>query len=147
MTMNARPATLADLASCEAIAREVEPLFGPMPDFGAHVRRGVERGTVLVVSSDEVVVGAALLSPEDRPHHIHWLAVRSDQRRRGVGHTLLSAILERWPTGPIEVVTFDRHAPGGEPARSLYERFGFRCAGAAEPAPDGGKRDLFVLER
>lgn len=64
-----------------------------------------------------------------------------------MGAALVAAILERWPAGDVEVVTFTADAPDGEAARKLYERFGFVCWGRTDLAPDGGSRDLFVLHR
>ncbi|WP_418345821.1 GNAT family N-acetyltransferase [Rhodococcus pyridinivorans] len=88
-----------------------------------------------------------LLSRPNQPHRIHWLAVRNSQRRRGVGHALLTAIVDRWPTETIEVVTFTADTAGGAPARRLYECHGFTCVGASDPAPDGSPRDLYILRR
>lgn len=59
----------------------------------------------------------------------------------------MTAILDRWATGDVDVVTFTTQTPDGAPARRLYERFGFIFAAPAEPAPDGGPRDLFLLQR
>ena len=75
------------------------------------------------------------------------LYMRYSHRRKGVGTALLMDIPDRWPTGDVEVVTFTRDSAGGAPARRLYERFGFLCCGLADPAPDGGLRDKFVLRR
>lgn len=142
-----RPAVLDDLSSWLELVPEVEGLFGPMPDLETHIRQGIERGTALVVDSGNDVAGAALLSRDGRPHHVRWLAVRRSQRRQGVGAAIVSAVLERWRTGDVNVVTFTAKAPDGGPARRLYERFGFVCVGPSEPAPDGGLRDQFVLRR
>lgn len=142
-----RAATVDDLPSWMQLAAEVEPLFGPMPDFEARVRRAIERRTALVIATGNTVAGAALLSRPNQPHHIHWLAVRGSQRRRGVGHALIAAIVDRWPTETIEVVTFTADTAGGAPARRLYESHGFTCVGASDPAPDGSPRDLYILRR
>lgn len=142
-----RPAGLRDLDSWLSLVPEIESLFGPMPDLETHIRRGIERRTALVVSSGDDVAGAALLSRDDGPHHIRWLAVRRSQRRQGVGAAIMTAILDRWPAGDVDVVTFTAQAPDGAPARRLYERFGFIFAAPAGPGPDGGPRDLFVLHR
>ncbi len=146
MSHAVRLASSRDVPSWLELVAEVEGLFGPMPGFEDHIRRGLQRGTALVVVDDgDRVLGAALVSADDRPHHIHWLAVRESVRREGVGATLVTAILERWPTGAVGVVTFSSEMAGGEAARGLYERFGFECQGRAELAPNGGRRDLFVL--
>src|SRR5690242_16894858 len=42
-------ATPADVTSWLELAREVEPLFGPMPDFESTIRRNISRGTTLCV--------------------------------------------------------------------------------------------------
>lgn len=142
-----RLAQVGDLGSWLELVREVEYLFGPMADFIRPATRGIERGTALVAVEGDVVIGAALLSRDDKPHHINWLAVRQSARRRGGGSLLMAAILQRWPTGDIEVVTFGTTVPAGEPARRYYERFGFQCHGPAEPSSDGESRDLLILPR
>lgn len=142
-----RVSTLADGPSWLALVAEVEPLFGPMPDMRAVIERGMARGTALVTGPEGAITGGILLSRDDQPHHITWLAVAESARGQGLGAALASAALERWPTGDIDVVTFTKGTSGGEPARRLYERFGFVCLGAAEPAPDGSPRDRFCLRR
>ena len=146
MSHAVRLASARDVPSWLELVTQVEGLFGPMPGFEDHIQPGLQRGTALVVVDDgDRVMGAALLSADDHLHHIHWLAVRESVRRQGVGAALVTAILGRWPTGSVAVVTFSSEMAGGETARGLYDRFGFKCQGAAEPAPDGGRRDLFVL--
>jgi GNAT superfamily N-acetyltransferase len=100
-----------------------------------------------VVADQAKVVGGVLLSRDGQPHQIYWLYVRRSRRREGVGIALLEAVLERWPTGNVEVAIFTADSPGGQPARALYERFGFVCCGRTHPAPDGGPRDSFLLRR
>lgn len=142
-----RPAGEQDLASWMELVREVEPLFGPMPTFEEPARRGIERGTALVAVAGDRVDGAVLLSRDDRPHEIHWLSVRETARRRGVGALLMRAVLDRWPTGAIEVTSFAPGLPEGQPARHYYEHFGFIDLGPTTPAPDGGARHRFGLQR
>jgi GNAT superfamily N-acetyltransferase len=145
--MVCRPAEVRDLTSWLALVTEVEDLFGPMPDFGEHAVRGIERGSAYVVVNGNDVLGAALLSAESTPHHIRWLAVREAARRTGVGSLLMTAIQHHWPTGDVEVITFAASLPGAAPARDFYEGFGFECDGPADSAPDGGPRDVYVLRR
>jgi GNAT superfamily N-acetyltransferase/predicted kinase len=147
--LRAEAAASADIPSWLELAAEVEPLFGPMPDFAARARRGVQRGSALVVRDPaKAVIGGALLSAESAGRHIRWLAVRTDMRRRGVGSILLTEILRRWPApGAIDVVTFGPDVVGGQPARSLYQSFGFVPGDLLPAGPEGGGRQLFVLPR
>ena len=143
--LTVRAAVAGDVDQWLEIVREVEPLFGPMPDFARHAERAIARGTALVVTDGEAVVGACLLSRDDEPHEIRWLAVRESHRRRGVGSLLVREIEKRWPIGDIGVVTFTASTPGGNPARRLYESRGFELRGQSEPGPDGSPRDFYVL--
>ena len=54
--------TREDVPSWLEIAREVEPLFGPMPEFEATLLRNIARGTALCVrDASGQVLGGALL--------------------------------------------------------------------------------------
>jgi ribosomal protein S18 acetylase RimI-like enzyme len=128
------------------IVREVEPLFGPMPDFEATLVRNIARGCALCVcDSDGEVLGGALftVAPEAR---ITWLAVRSSMRRAGVGRALVVALLRRCASATeVTVDTFGEGNVEGQPARRLYESFGFRAMEHLERGPEGGTRQRFRL--
>lgn len=147
--LRADVAAQRDLPSWLELAAEVEPVFGPVPGFADHARRAVGRGTALVVRDrDDTVLGAVLLSHRAAERRIHWLAVRAQARRRGVAAVLLTAVLDRWPAlGDIDVVTFGPDVRAGQPARSLYESFGFQPADVLPPGPEGGSRQRFILRR
>jgi GNAT superfamily N-acetyltransferase len=118
--------TRGDVASRLEIAREVEPLFGPLPDFESTLQRNIGRGTALCVRDPSgQVLGGMLLRAA--PHtQITWLAVRSSARRGGVGHALVAEALRRCPPpGEVLVDTFGEDSIEGYPARRLYESFGF----------------------
>ena len=142
-----RDSTPTDVPSWLALAAEVEPLFGPMPGIRGVIERGVERGTALVTGAQGAITGGILLSRDDQAHRINWLAVATSARGHGLGAALVSAALDRWRVGDIDVVTFTRDTPGGEPARHLYERFGFVRLGPAPTGSDGRPRDLYRLRR
>jgi ribosomal protein S18 acetylase RimI-like enzyme len=143
-----RDGTRDDVASWLEIAREVEPLFGPMPDFESTLRRNICRGTALCVrDAGGQVLGGMLLRAA--PHtQISWLAVRSSARRRGVGHALVAEALRRYPP-PCEVLvdTFGEDSIEGHPARRLYESFGFLPGEDLPDGPQGGTRQRFRLQR
>ena len=145
--LGVRVARPDDLVQWLELVAEVEPLFGPMPDFADHAVRGITRGSALVAAEGDTLEGACLLSRDDLPHAIRWLAVREGSRRRGAGSLILRAIEERWPTGDISVVTFGSRVRGGAAARRFYEARGFEARGPAAPGPDGSGRDLYVLAR
>jgi ribosomal protein S18 acetylase RimI-like enzyme len=137
-----------DVASWLEIAREVEPLFGPMPDFESTLRRNISRGTAPCVRDPGgQVLGGMLLRAA--PHaQITWLAVRSSARRRGVGHALVAEALRRYPPPcAVLVDTFGEEIIGGYPARRLYESFGFLPGEDLPDGPEGGSRQRFWLRR
>lgn len=140
--------TQDDVASWLEIAREVEPLFGPMPDFESTLRRNISRGTALCVrDSSGQVLGGMLLRAA--PHtQITWLAVRSSARRRGVGHALVAEALRRYPQ-PCEVLvdTFGEDIIEGFPARRLYQSFGFLPGEDLPDGAEGGSRQRFRFRR
>lgn len=142
-----RVALDADVASWLRLAAELEPLFGPMAEIQRAVERGIDRRTALVTGAEGDITGGILLSRDDQFHRIHWLAVTTSARGRGLGLALVRAALGRWRDGDIDVVTFTVGTPRGEPARRLYERLGFVRLRAAPHAPDGSPRDLYRLRR
>lgn len=117
-----------------------------MTNFDTHIIRGVGRGTAWVVTADDPVTGAMLLSGAPA-QAIPWLAVHPSHRRQGVGGALIEAAVSYWRGGDIAVVTLAEDNPAGLDARRFYERYGFSCRGAAPTAPDGSRRDLFLLSR
>jgi len=137
-----------DVASWLELVREVEPLFGPMPDFESTLRPNISRGTALCVrDAGGRVLGGVLLRAA--PHaQITWLAVRSSARRRGVGHALVASALSRCPP-PCDVLvdTFGEDNGEGSPARRLYESFGFVPGEYLPDGPAGGSRQRFRLRR
>jgi ribosomal protein S18 acetylase RimI-like enzyme len=138
--------TRRDVASWLEIAREAEPLFGPMPDFESTLQRNISRGTAFCVrDAGGGVQGGVLLRAA--PHtQITWLAVRVAARRRGIGQALVAEALRRCPR-PCEVLvdTFGQDSIEGYPARRLYESFGFVPAEHLPDGPDGGSRQRFRL--
>lgn len=136
------------MASWLEIVREVESLFGPMPDFESALRRNIGRGTALCVRDPGgQVMGGMLLRAA--PHtQITWLAVRSSARRHGVGHALVAEALRRYPP-PCDVLvdTFGEDNIEGYPARRLYESFGFLPGEDLPDGPEGGSRQRLWLRR
>lgn len=115
-----------------ALAREVEPLFGPMADeetFQEALRQAIMSDTAFCIRSDrnekdKTLKGGIVISRES--NEIVWFAVSRNSRGRGLGRQLLEfAIGKLNPAESIFVQTFDKAVPEGKPARKLYLDFGF----------------------
>ncbi|MET7289202.1 GNAT family N-acetyltransferase [Streptomyces sp. NPDC005573] len=148
-----RSAREDDIDALVGLAAEVEQWFGPMagePGFHRVLERHVRRSTALVASSPSGLLGGLLFGAGHAPvHHIHWLVVSAEARRRGVGRALVNSATRRFVRGPgtIEVVTFGPDHPGAAAGggRVFYERLGFSPAEAAAPGPEGGSRQVYRL--
>jgi GNAT superfamily N-acetyltransferase len=142
-------ATPAHVRSWLELVREVEPLFGPMPEFEATLRRNIDRRSAYCVCLGEAVAGGLLLggpAPSDR--WIRWLAVRGSSRGVGVGAALVEAALARFaPPSTISLDTFGEDNREGAPARRLYLRYGFEPREMVNPGPEGRTCQRFVLKR
>lgn len=124
--MNVVQATAEDLPAWHALAREMEPLFGPMlndPQFHAALQRNIERGTALCVRAHDGAAGAPLwgallYSPKVPVAKLNWLGVIASQRRTGVGLQLFHAMrVGLHDADTLEVVTFGEDHAGGLAAR------------------------------
>ena len=137
-----RTATEEDLPLFLLLAREVEPLFGPMvedPQFLAAIREAIIAGTVFCAVADAgegVLPGACIISRE--LNEIAWLAVAAPCRGKGLGHSLLAhALKELDPQRPARVTTFKGLSQESVAARRLYENFGFADVEPGEINPAG----------
>ena len=143
--MPVRPSKLKDFPHWLKLAKEVEPLFGPMvddPNFCDGLRKAIREGRAFCFTqgerdgSSEAFFGGILISEE--ANEILWLVVAERSRGRKIGTALLSEALSRLDrTRPITVTTFDRSLAAGIPARRLYESVGFHYTGEAGLNPAG----------
>lgn len=115
-----------------ALAREVEPLFGPMADvesFREALRQAISNKTAfcLITNAGEnrrIMHGGIIISKES--NEIVWLAVSAESRGKGLGKALLQQAIDRLnQEKSIVVQTFDESVPEGKSARMLYKKFGF----------------------
>jgi len=144
--VNVIPGETTHIAPWLELVREVEPLFGPMPDFEATLGRNIARGSALAAVDGATFAGGLLLGGAAPDFKINWLAVRASCRRLGAGDALLRAALERFsPPCVVTLETFRAEEPPGLPARRLYEKHGFRAG--ALLAHQGAPRQTFSLKR
>jgi len=154
--MNVVHATLDDINGWLELAAEVEYLFGPMvedPNFVLALEKNVKLNRAFCVRENEgspssSLLGGVLFSSTHAPSYkIGWLAVSARARNKGVASALLSRVLSLIePPSTISVITFGEDIPDGEPARRLYQKFGFIPLIKVIPnGPEGGSRQRFQL--
>lgn len=139
MSYEAVPAEPKDIDDWIALAREVEPLFGPMADdpaFHGGMVQAMSMGRALCVKKCGRLAGGLVLCPDTR--EILWFAVSKDCQGKGVGRILLDKALRiLGPEKEMSVTTFDKNVKEGVAARSLYESLGFRDRSPAGLNPAG----------
>ena len=122
----------ADFDSWIALAREVEPLFGPMADemdFQEALRQAILAKTAFCLYPDRNqgaphLIGGVIISKES--NEIAWLVVSKQYRKKGWGRELIKFAISRLNQGKsIIVQTFDKSVSQGASARNLYLDFGF----------------------
>ncbi|MNP33226.1 hypothetical protein D3C76_1264500 [compost metagenome] len=76
-----------------------------------------------------------------------WLTVSKQARNKGVATALLNHILQNVDTpSEINVTTFGKELPEGQPARKLNQKFGFVPLQDVVPdGPKGSSRQTFKL--
>ena len=149
--MHVSLATTGDVASWLEIVRDVEPLFGPMPDFEATLFRKISQRIALCVRLDNqhypaIVLGGILLGSTPTQGWLRWLAVRSSARGIGIGRCLVEEAMKQLAASKsISVETFREENIEGRPARRLYERLGFLPGPLTEI--NGQPRQRYTLTR
>lgn len=131
--MNVQISHQCDLYGWLALAREVEPLFGPMadvPEFHNGLLAAINENQALCVW-DKDATGSSRLAGgviiDTKENEILWLVVSQASRGRGVGRSLLKEALDRMDASRrIRVQTYDSSVEAGIPARHLYMEMGFR---------------------
>jgi ribosomal protein S18 acetylase RimI-like enzyme len=141
-----------DIPAWLVLAKEVEPLFGPLvdsPSFLNALHRNIGRGTAFCVREADgacgnPLLGGLLFSPKPPIYTIGWLAIAQQYRRQRIGQRLVAHIMP-FVEIPAELVvtTFGPDNPVGRPARLFYERLGFRPAELAANSPEGESRQIF----
>ena len=140
--MSVDVAMSADYDAWMILAREAEPLFGPMADeesFQEALRQAIAGGQAYCLRADgsggPALKGGIIITEE--ANEIAWFFVSADQRGKGYGRELLRFAMGRLDEEKDAFVqTFDDTLPDGKVARGLYRSFGFSDmrAGGRNPA-------------
>lgn len=150
-------ATMDDFKGWLELASEVEYLFGPMvsdSQFIQALEENIKQNNAYCVRDNDGLPGSRLLggilfSASNAPKYkIGWLSVSSQARNKGIATALVRHILKLVDV-PSEVVvtTFGNDTPDGQPARKLYQKFGFIPLDELIPnGPEGGSRQKFKLD-
>lgn len=110
------------------LAKEVEPLFGPMvgqDDFHAAMKEIISSQNAFCTRNENgQPLGIIAVAPEQ--NEILWLAVAHAARGYGIGKELLAHAIDCLDAKrPIRVQTFAAGVPSGTGARKLYLNAGF----------------------
>lgn len=150
--MKVQVATEKDIPEWINLAREVEPLFGPMiddPKFHSGLQKCIIDKQAFCVRDEDgppgfPLSGGLLFSRKHPIYKVSWLAVSKAKRRMGIGSLLIEYVLGLVEApAEISVKTFTEDNKEGIPARNLYMKYGFRPHSKAPPGPDGTCREIF----
>jgi ribosomal-protein-alanine N-acetyltransferase len=99
------------------------------------------------IDADGSILGYAglALSPPDEGW-INNVAVRRDAQRRGVGRTLVAALLDVAGQSGVEQTLLEV-AADNVPAQALYSRFGFETVGVRKGYYQPSNTDAWVMRR
>lgn len=149
-----RLSTLDDYSDWLNLAKEVEPLFGPMTDdpmFCDGLKQALLEGNAFCLTESENegrterFLGGIVISKEAK--EIVWFAVARHSRGKKIGVALLSEAMKHFDqVRPITVTTFDQTVEAGIPARRLYESFGFHDSILAGLNPAGIPTVIMTFE-
>lgn len=156
LIMNVVKATIGDLNGWLELAAEVEYLFGPMisdTKFIQAIEKNIIQSSAFCVRENDgapgtCLLGGILFSSVNAPSYkIGWLAVSSRARNKGIATELLKHVLKVVNVpAEVSVTTFGNDIPEGQPARRLYQKFGFVPQDEKIPnGPEGGTRQKFKL--
>jgi ribosomal-protein-alanine N-acetyltransferase len=100
----------------------------------------------LVARDGDEVVGYAGLSVNDSEAWVQNLAVRADRQRRGIGATLLEALLVEADRRGARAVLLEV-AVENRAAQRLYDRYGFTAVGVRRGYYQPSNTDAVVMRR
>lgn len=137
--MRVRPAATDDLEACQTIVRGLPDYF--TDDVPDKLSKDLDAHIGWVITKDDGVVGFAVVEYRSaRAAEILWIGVQDDQRKQGIGATLLEHVLGALAAeniALIEAKTLDASADY-EPyiaTRAFWEYHGFVHVDTIDPLP------------
>ena len=138
-----RPAETGDLPQVEEIRREYPT---ELSGSGGQLEKeiGREGSTFLVDERDARLVGYVILRGAADTAEVIAVAVRPQSVRRGVGRGILHRAMELAAQAGVSIVRLEVES-SNLPARTLYDRLGFRRNGIRKDYYGAG-RDALLME-
>ncbi|HLV73740.1 MAG TPA: ribosomal protein S18-alanine N-acetyltransferase [Vulgatibacteraceae bacterium] len=143
-----RPMTMADLP----VVHRLERTLFPEDPWSEEMFRGEladqprTRHYVVAEDSGGEIVGYAGLAAAGGQADVQTIAVRADRRGSGIGAALLTELLDEAVRRNSEAVFLEVRADN-DPARRLYERFGFERVGIRRGYYQPSGTDAIVMCR
>ena len=110
------------------LAKEVEPLFGPMTNsmaFQEGIKHCIQNNNAFGIENDKCDL-AGIIALDKEKNEILWLAVRKKYRGNKYGDKLVKKAIEELDRNEdIYVQTFSKKMDEGKNARTIYENNGF----------------------
>ncbi|HOW10601.1 MAG TPA: GNAT family N-acetyltransferase [Bacteroidales bacterium] len=132
------------------LAKEVEPLFGPMTDskeFQNGIKECILNNNAFGYE-DEKGNLTGIVALDRANSEIIWLAVAKKHRGKNYGEELVKkAIEELEGNGDIYVQTFSEKVDIGKNARNIYERNGFADLKDAGKNPAGIETVIMIRKK
>ena len=137
--MEVQVSEIEDFENWLNLAKEVEPLFGPMSGeelFQVGLKDLIIKEQAFCIKKGNDFCGAIAISKDE--NEILWFAVSERFKNRGYGKLLLKFAMKNLDnTRNIIVQTFSEGIDAGEPARKLYKSLGFVDLKPSETNPAG----------
>ncbi len=144
--MKVEIAKIEDMGNWLKLAKEVEPFFGPMSEeisFQSALKDLIEQKQAFCIRENQEFCGAIAISKND--NEILWFAVSQTYKGKGYGRILLDFAIKNLDNSKnIFVQTFAEGIEVGEPARKLYQSFGFIDIKPGEINPAGYSTVIMV---
>lgn len=137
-----REMTQADIPQVSALERDAFVGEGVTTPFARELANKL--ATYLVACCEKDVVGYAGLWFIVDEAHLTSIAVREEQRRRGIGDLLLRASIELALERQATMITLEVRA-SNQAAQALYEKYGFKKVGLRKGYYSDNHEDAWLM--